>query len=104
MKAATVLIALTGFVTAVVAAPSPQIPICNFDPVKGECVCPPPVTAGSALPTTTIQLSLTSPPRAAGSVCENGKWKLVLRCATGQHYDMKDGNFCCHTRGHGFGW
>ncbi|KAF3049391.1 hypothetical protein E8E11_009385 [Didymella keratinophila] len=39
MKAFTILVALAGFVTVIVAAPSPQIPTCTFDPVKGEHIC-----------------------------------------------------------------
>jgi hypothetical protein len=134
-KASTIYIALTGLVSAILAAPSPQVPICIFDPVKGEYICPrdvaPPickfdpvkgeyvcpssVTADSATSAykdaTLVDLATTGCGQEGlrkctrerqGSVCKNGVWKLVHRCATGQQCDMKDGNFCCRIRGPGF--
>ncbi|KAF1933581.1 uncharacterized protein M421DRAFT_395659 [Didymella exigua CBS 183.55] len=39
MKAFTIVVSFISFAAAVVAAPSPQVPICTFDPVKGEYIC-----------------------------------------------------------------
>lgn len=135
MKTSTIFVALIGFGTAVVAAPSPQVstctfdpvkgeyicprdvalPICKFEPIKGEYVCPPPVTADSAISANgdatltglaTVSCSQEGLHKCTrerqGSVCENGEWKLIHRCATGQQCDMENGNFCCRTRGLGF--
>jgi hypothetical protein len=114
-----------------------QVPICTFDPVKGEYVCPtaatPPICTydpakgeyvcpttktrevsddmSTAFGTTLIDAAAVKCGQEGlqkctrereGSVCRNGEWKSVHRCNTGQQCGMKDGNFCCRTRGPGF--
>lgn len=132
MKASTFIITLTGFVAIVIAVPALQgpictfdstkggyicptatataPPICKFDPVKGEYICPPTAAA------TDLETTLTDTTAAKcgqeglqkctrerqGSVCKIDEWEVIYRCATGQQCDIKDGNFCCRTRGPGF--
>ncbi|KAF2623972.1 hypothetical protein BU25DRAFT_413865 [Macroventuria anomochaeta] len=96
MKTFNAILALTGFIATVTAVALPQVPICTFDPAKGEYVCPTAVTLSST--TTSAKLNPTLIDGAAtkcgeeglrkctrerqGSVCKNGQRELVHRCAT----------------------
>ncbi|KAJ4319971.1 hypothetical protein N0V94_003641 [Neodidymelliopsis sp. IMI 364377] len=117
MKASAIAIALIGFATTATAAP--QVPICTFDPVKGEYVCPGktalqvPTTTSAKLDPTLIDVAIAKCGQEGlrkctrerqGSECRNGKWEIIHRCATDQQCDMKDNNLCCRTRGPGFSY
>ncbi|KAJ4991679.1 hypothetical protein SVAN01_02794 [Stagonosporopsis vannaccii] len=91
-------------------------PICWFDRVKGEYVCPAPAISETtaslkaaaavnlpdfAVANRTVEGLHKCTRERQCAMCKSGRWKIAHRCATRQQCDTKDGNFCCRTRGIG---